>query len=55
MLSAKRVPAGGEGHIKISINTEKRKGKLRKGVYVYSNDEENSRLRLSLEANVIPD
>ena len=52
LLSSKDIPAGGEGQIEVSLKIGKRKGKIRKTVYVYSNDEDDKRVLLSIEAIV---
>ena len=53
LLSEKEIPAGSEGEIKVTLKTGRRKGKIRKSVYVYTNDPTSEKVKLTVSANII--
>ena len=49
----RQIPPGGEGKITLKINTQNYGGsRVNKGATVYTNDNKNARLRLSISGNV---
>ena len=44
LLSKKDIPAGCEGEIEVILKTGKRKGKIKKSIYVHSNDPKSKRM-----------
>ena len=59
LLSKKDIPAGGKGEIEVTLKTGTRVGKLKKTIYVYTNDEAMKKAKLTVAATVseklIPD
>ena len=55
LLSVKEVPAGGEGKVKVTLKTGKKKGKIKKSIYVYTNIPENKKVKLKVIANILID
>lgn len=54
LLSKNSVPPGGEGEVKLTFNTARRKGLQRKRLYVYSNDPDESRVQLLASGTIKP-
>ena len=52
LLSRKDIPAGGDGEIEITLETGTNKGKIIKSIYVYTNDKNNIKVTLKVEAIV---
>ncbi len=46
------IPAGGEGKIEVTLKTDDNKDKIKKSVYVYTNDKNNKKVTLKIEAFV---
>ncbi|MBN2403487.1 MAG: hypothetical protein JXN64_14000 [Spirochaetes bacterium] len=44
------MPAGGQGQIDVKLMTGRRATKLKKSVYVYTNDKDNKMVILKVEA-----
>ena len=55
LLSNENIPAGGEGKIEVTLKIGKRRGKVKKSVYVYTNDDDNKRVKLTIEVKVSPE
>ena len=52
MASAKEIPPGGEGHIRVTIGKVLDGGPIRKSAWVNSNDKTKPRTKLSLRAEI---
>jgi len=53
LMSAAKIPPGGEGTIKATIQTARRSGNLSKSISVQTSDPDNARVRLRLKGTVI--
>jgi hypothetical protein len=55
LVTAKEIPPGGVGEVKVTFKSKGYQGKAKKSVTVESNDGENPRVRLSVGGQVISD
>ncbi len=53
MVSSDRLAPGTVGHVKATVDTANRHGRLEKHVTVYSNDRTNPVLTLSLSMDIV--
>ncbi len=53
LLSKKRIPAGETGEIKVTLKMNKRPGKMRRSLKVYTNDPKRPIIRLTVKAMVV--
>ena len=55
MVTAKEIPPGGVGEVKVTFRTKGYQGKIKKSVTVETNDSDNQRLALSVSGEVVAD
>jgi hypothetical protein len=55
LVTAKEIPPGGVGEVKVTFRSKGYQGKTKKSVTVESNDPENPRIRLSVGGEVVAD
>ncbi len=55
MVTAKEIPPGGVGEVKVTFRTKGYQGKIKKSVTVETNDSENQRVALSVGGEVVAD
>lgn len=51
-ISSKEIPAGGGGKLEVELNTDYDEGKIKKKIFVYSNDPVNAMVELTVQADV---
>lgn len=55
LLSARKIPPGKTGEVRITFNSNGMRGKVVKGIYVYSNDPVEKMARFQIRGTVLPE